>query len=297
MSRARSRFPGMSAGERIYSAVLHRDKRAEQELDPEVRRNLAPNGLRLVTANALQSSGDQIVNASTVLPWLFNALGVPVALTGLLVPIRESLSMLPQAFLTPLIVRVRFRKWVFISGALVQAASAGVIAGTAALGQGLVAGVVILVGLAAFALGRCLCSIASKDVQGRTIPKGELRTSSARGQHLSRRGRRRQVLRMVRECRRGGSSHSVARTAPDSARHWTPSAASTANLGSATPSPSMQDLGRCRESQLTPTCQRRRRDHAGAGCLRTTRAVRSSVVALAATRSYTASKGDSTSSS
>ena len=152
MSRARSRFPGMSAGERIYSAVLHRDKRAEQELDPEVRRNLAPNGLRLVAANALQSSGDQIVNASTVLPWLFNALGVPVALTGLLVPIRESLSMLPQAFLTPLIVRVRFRKWVFISGALVQAASAGVIAGTAALGQGLVAGVVILVGLAAFAL-------------------------------------------------------------------------------------------------------------------------------------------------
>lgn len=170
MSRARSRFPGMSAGERIYSAVLHRDKRAEQELDPEVRRNLAPNGLRLVAANALQSSGDQIVNASTVLPWLFNALGVPVALTGLLVPIRVSLSMLPQAFLTPLIVRVRFRKWVFISGALVQAASAGVIAGTAALGQGLVAGVVILVGLAAFALGRCLCSIASKDVQGRTIP-------------------------------------------------------------------------------------------------------------------------------
>ena len=75
------------------------------------------------------SSGDQIVNASTVLPWLFNALGVPVALTGLLVPIRESLSMLPQAFLTPLIVRVRFRKRVFISGALVQAASAGVIAG------------------------------------------------------------------------------------------------------------------------------------------------------------------------
>lgn len=173
MSRARSRFPGMSAGERIYSAVLHRDKRAEQELDPEVRRNLAPNGLRLVAANALQSSGDQIVNASTVLPWLFNALGVPVALTGLLVPIHESLSMLPQAFLTPLIVRVRFRKRVFISGALVQAASAGVIAGTAALGQGLVAGVVILVGLAAFALGRCLCSIASKDVQGRTIPKGE----------------------------------------------------------------------------------------------------------------------------
>lgn len=43
----------------------------------------------------------------------------------------------------------------------------------AALGSGLAAGVGILVALAIFALGRCLCSIASKDVQGRTIPKGE----------------------------------------------------------------------------------------------------------------------------
>ena len=61
---------------------------------------IAPNGLRLVLANALQSSGDQVVNASTVLPWLFAVLGVPPALTGVLVPIREAGSMLPQAFLT-----------------------------------------------------------------------------------------------------------------------------------------------------------------------------------------------------
>ena len=39
--------------------------------------------------------------------------------------------------------------------------------------DGLVAGVVILIALAVFSLGRCLCSISSKDVQGRTMPKGE----------------------------------------------------------------------------------------------------------------------------
>ena len=139
----------------------------------EVRTNVAPNGLRLVLANALQSSGDQTVNASTVLPWLLVALGAPTALIGLLVPIRESGSMLPQAFLTPLILRIRHRKWIFIAGALVQSATVAVMAGTAALGQGLVAGLVIVIALAVFSLGRCLCSIASKDVQGRTIPKGE----------------------------------------------------------------------------------------------------------------------------
>src|SRR5690625_4248018 len=137
------------------------------------RRHVPANGLRIVSANALQSSGDQMVNASTVLPWLFAALGVPPALTGLLVPIREAGSMLPQAFLTPLILRVRYRKWVFVAGAFIQAIAVAAMVSTAALAEGLTAGVLIVAALAVFALGRCLCSISSKDVQGRTVPKGQ----------------------------------------------------------------------------------------------------------------------------
>ncbi|WP_403020557.1 MFS transporter [Salinibacterium sp. GXW1014] len=163
----------MSKIEGLYSALLRRNQEAEAELPAEVRRNVAPNGLRLVLANALQSSGDQTVNASTVLPWLFSALGVPSALVGVLVPIRESGSMLPQAFLTPIVLRARRRKWVFVTGALGQALSVAAIALTAALGEGLGAGIAIIVALAVFSLGRCLCSISSKDVQGRTVPKGE----------------------------------------------------------------------------------------------------------------------------
>lgn len=163
----------MSAVERLYSALVRRNPEAEEEMPAEVRRDVAGNGLRLVLANALQSSGDQTVNASTVLPWLFAVLGVPPALTGVLVPIRESGSMLPQAFLTPLVLRVRQRKWVFVAGALVQGGAAATMALTAALGDGIAAGLAVVAALAIFALGRCLCSIASKDVQGRTVPKGE----------------------------------------------------------------------------------------------------------------------------
>lgn len=163
----------MSTTERIHDRLIRRDVEAEQALPEAVRRDVPRNSLRLVLANALQSSGDQTINASTVLPWLFHALGVPPALTGALVPIRESGSMLPQALLTPLILGVRHRKHVFVAGALVQAASVAVMAGTAALGQGLAAGVTIVLALAVFSLGRCLCSISSKDVQGRTVPKGE----------------------------------------------------------------------------------------------------------------------------
>ncbi len=163
----------VTTAERFYSRLVTRDADAERDLPDVVRRELPRNGLRLVAANTLQSSGDQTVNASTVLPWLFHVLGVPAALVGLLVPIRESGSMLPQAFLTPLVVRVRRRKWVFVTGALVQAASVAVMAAIAALGHGTAAGIGILAALVVFSLGRCLCSIASKDVQGRTIPSGE----------------------------------------------------------------------------------------------------------------------------
>lgn len=163
----------MSKTENLYSLLMKRNADGEAELTSEVRHNIPNNGLRIVAANAMQSSGDQLVNASTVLPWLFATLGAPHALTGLLVPIRESGSMLPQAFLTPLVLRARYRKWIFIAGALIQALAVGAMALVAALVDGTTAGVSILVALAVFSLGRCLTSIASKDVQGRTIPKGE----------------------------------------------------------------------------------------------------------------------------
>lgn len=161
----------MSTTDKLYSALMKRE--AETDMPEQARSQVASNGLKLIAANALQSSGDQTVNASTVLPWLFSALGVPPALAGLLVPIRESGSMLPQAALTPLVVKARYRKHVFVAGALTQAASVAVMTGTAVFASGLVAGLIIIAALAVFSFGRCLCSIASKDVQGRTIPKGE----------------------------------------------------------------------------------------------------------------------------
>ncbi|WP_017574726.1 MFS transporter [Nocardiopsis kunsanensis] len=163
----------MSPKENIYSTLVKRNRGSEQELPEDVRNNIARNGLRLVSASALQASGDQTVNASTVLPWLFHALGVPAALVGVLVPVRESGSMLPQALLTPLILRARQRKWVFVLGSLVQALAVAVMAGTASLGHGLTAGAAIVAALAVFSLGRCLCSVSTKDVQGRTVPGGE----------------------------------------------------------------------------------------------------------------------------
>ena len=130
------------------------------------------NARRFVWSNGLQNIGDQVVAPKTVLPWLFHAAGVPAVLTSFLVPIRESGSMLPQAFLSPWVTSQRSRKRVWLIGSWGQALAAGLIALSALLFDGAPLGAAVLILLAAHALFRSLCSLAGKDVQGRTISKG-----------------------------------------------------------------------------------------------------------------------------
>lgn len=139
---------------------MHNDQREER------------NARRFIWSNGLQNIGDQVVAPKTVLPWLFGAAGVPAVLTSFLVPIRESGSMLPQAFLSPWVTSKRSRKRVWLIGSWGQAIAAGLIALSALLLDGTPLGAVILILLAAHALFRSLCSLAGKDVQGRTISKG-----------------------------------------------------------------------------------------------------------------------------
>lgn len=158
---------------KIYGRLVKANEDASSGLPEEVRRNVPGNGLRLIAANALQNAGDQVVNASTVLAWLVASLGGPSWIIGLLVPVRESGSMLPQAALNPWVRRQRQRKRIWILGAAGQSIAVAAMAFTAAVGAGTAAGIAILLEVAGFALARALTSIASKDVQGRTIPKGQ----------------------------------------------------------------------------------------------------------------------------
>lgn len=81
--------------------------------------------------------------------------------------------MLPQATLTPWVTTHRARKRLWMIGSIGQAISAAVIALSVFLIRGTWLGVVVLLALAALSLFRALCSIAGKDVQARTISKGQ----------------------------------------------------------------------------------------------------------------------------
>ncbi len=159
------------ARRRISERFLDEDLDAS-DLPDEIQDEVPANATRQVAALTLQQVGDLVVDAKTVLTWLVVALGAPAGVVGLLVPIRESGSMLPQAALAPIVRRLAVRRWVWVLGAVVQAVAVLAMAGVAATLEGAAAGVTLLLALAAFALGRSLSSIASKDVLGRTVPKG-----------------------------------------------------------------------------------------------------------------------------
>lgn len=130
------------------------------------------NATRFIWSNGLQNIGDQIVAAKTVLPWILHAAGAPGFLIGLLVPIRESGSMLPQAAITQWVLGRSSRSRVWIIGSTGQFISALGIGLVALMLEGWALGVSVVFLLGLLALFRSMCSISSKDVQGKTISKG-----------------------------------------------------------------------------------------------------------------------------
>ncbi|OFP87096.1 MFS transporter [Corynebacterium sp. HMSC059E07] len=142
------------------------------------------NARRFVWSNGLQDMGDQLLSGKTVLPWLFSAAGVPGFFTGLLVPLRESGSMLPQAALTPWVVSHPARKRLWVLGSVGQGVCAAIIAAAAVLVRGPLLGLIVCLALAVLAVLRALCSLTGKDVQGRTISKGRRGVVTGRATQL-----------------------------------------------------------------------------------------------------------------
>jgi MFS family permease len=138
------------------------------DLDATQKRNAA----RIIGALTCTKLGDVLINPKTVLTWLLTQLGVAGGLVSLLVPIRESGSMLPQLFVSGWVKKAKRRKHIFVSGALLQALAVAAIGASALWLPPTTAGIATLLSLALFATARAFCSISGKDVLGRTIPKG-----------------------------------------------------------------------------------------------------------------------------
>lgn len=145
------------------------DARACKDIADSACREQPRNyGIHLVSLS-LTKIGDGIADAKLILSWLLDALGAPALAIAMLVPVRESLSLLPQLAVAGWIRRFAVRKWFWIAGSVGQAASLLAMAAAAWTFRGAAAGWTIIALLAVFSLFRGVCSVASKDVLGKTI--------------------------------------------------------------------------------------------------------------------------------
>lgn len=148
-----------------------RDLPDAPELDTSVTTAIPRNFLLYVASHVLTKLGDVLANPRTTLAWLLGSLGAPTWMTGLLVSVRESGSLLLQAVVARPVKRAPLRKRVWTLGSLLQGGTVLAMGAVALALDGALAGGLILALLVLFALARSLSSIASKDVLGRVVPQ------------------------------------------------------------------------------------------------------------------------------
>lgn len=161
-----------SLTEDLYAKLVNEeDARVCREIPEEACREVPRNFFLLIGSYLLTKLGDSVANPKTTLTWMMDAIGAPVALTGLLVPVRESGSLIPQLVIAAYVRRQPVRKGVWVVGSLLQAVAVLSMGLIALFVRGAAAGAAVIGCLVVFSLARGLSSVAAKDVLGKTIPK------------------------------------------------------------------------------------------------------------------------------
>ena len=173
--------------DKLYALINKEEgERVCKGIDAQACKKAPRNYFLIMFSNMLTSLGDTLSNPKTVLAWLMNFVNAPVYLISFIVPIRESGSMLPQIAIASLVRKKEIRKWIYVIGSILQSAAIASIGWIGLHFKGQEAGWFMIIALVLFSLSRSLCSVASKDVLGKTIPKtrrGRLKgyTSSVSG--------------------------------------------------------------------------------------------------------------------
>lgn len=86
----------------LYELLTGDDEaRVCKDIPEEACRHQPHNFLTHVVGLAGTKLGDGLADPKLVLAWLLGALGAPAAAIGLLMPVRESLALLPQLLIAP----------------------------------------------------------------------------------------------------------------------------------------------------------------------------------------------------
>lgn len=157
---------------KVYRYVNNeKGERVCTDITDEACEHVPKNYFLILVSSVLIKLGDTMSNPKTVLTWLMSYVSAPVYLISLVVPIRESGSMVPQVVLSNYVSKKAIRKWIWVFGAVLQFVAIASIGLIALYFEGVAAGWLIIVAVIIFSISRSLSSLSSKDVTGKTIPK------------------------------------------------------------------------------------------------------------------------------
>ncbi|MEQ9396597.1 MFS transporter [Haliea sp.] len=158
--------------DQIYSLLVEEeDARVCRDI-PDSACHEQPRAFILqLSAQTLTKIGDALTSSRLVLAWMLSALGSPAIFIALLVPLRESLSLMPQLFVAQFVREHAVRKMFWVWGSVVQGLALALMVPAVLLLRGFALGLVVVTLLAIFSLARGVCSVAAKDVLGKTISK------------------------------------------------------------------------------------------------------------------------------
>ena len=168
-----------STTEKAFQSIIIDDEgRACADIPESACKQEPGNFFTHVGSLALTKIADGLIDPKLVLSWLMTSLGAPIALVGLLVPVREAGALLPQLLTAGFLRRLPRRKWAWVGGSLVQGLAAAAIGFVALTMTGVAAGWAIVISVAILALARSVCSVCYKDVLGKTIAKSRRGTAT-----------------------------------------------------------------------------------------------------------------------
>ncbi len=147
------------------------DARVCKDIPESACHHLPRNFFAQLIALVATKTGDKLAGPKLVLAWMLSSVGAAPLAISLLVPLREALALLPQLLVAALMRRMAVRKWLWVGGSVAQ--------GLAVIGMGLAvtqlpgpsAGWTVVCLLVFFSLARGICSVAAKDVMGKTVSK------------------------------------------------------------------------------------------------------------------------------
>ncbi len=163
----------MKSKEQIYQWITDEgEERVCDAISEDQCSDVPGNFIKNSLSGFCSKLAEQLVSPGVTLPWILQIAGASSGLTGLLVPLKNAGSLLPQLFVSARIRAYRKRKYFWAYAGILQSLMILLMLLALWLLEGNAAGWVIVTALFLFSIASGVGSVSFKDVMAKTIPKG-----------------------------------------------------------------------------------------------------------------------------